>query len=567
MVKYLGIDIGDGESAAAMVQENGAVLPQVLSLGTTKSILSVVGEQNGKPVIGDQALLNPGVKNICARFKSRFLSDPSARVPIAAFARGLRELLSGALSGQDELQVALGCPAGWSSSERQEYAALVGAAGFPNLHTVAESRAAFLYAHYDKDIGLSPEELSQPALVVDIGSSTTDFAYIVEGKETELGVFGDVRLGGGLLDQLILEDAVRSSGKADKFQAVFAQYPSWCSFCELEARKAKEAYFSDEEAWKDQNCVRRVSVFADVSSVLNLTIRLDGERMRQLLETPVPELGNMTFPDKLREALSQAVQNTAAHPPQQLILTGGASRMAFFREACKAAFPNANVTVCKDPEYCIARGLSIAARVDHKLRAFRQEIERFFESGKLSLDISNHLPALQSKLSPVLVERIMTNCVEPAVKADWTTQEQLQTLIQDNVKQEFAAKGHTPETDEVLTDWIANELKDTQASIDAICQASDVEHAELSLAKLVLNIRLDKLKLLPPVMPKLVADLILWFVHRGMPLLIRGAVRDALNRELTAANGPFAQGLATSLEAELRAQIQANAEKVEIHIS
>lgn len=33
------------------------------------------------------------------------------------------------------------------------------------------------------------------------------------------------------------------------------------------------------------------------------------------------------------------------------------------------------------------------------------------------------------------------------------------------------------------------------------------------------------------------------------------------------ANGPFAQSLATNLEAELRAQIQANAEKVEIHIS
>ncbi len=567
MVKYLGIDIGDGESAAAMVQENGAVLPKVLSLGTTKSILSVVGERNGKPVIGDQALLNPGVENIRARFKSRFLSDPSASVPIATFARGLRELLSGVLSGQDELQVALGCPAGWTSSERQQYAALVGAAGFPNLHTVAESRAAFLYAHYDKDIGLSPEELSQPALVVDIGSSTTDFAYIVEGKETELGVFGDVRLGGGLLDQLILEDAVRSSGKEDKFQAVFAQFPSWRSFCELECRKAKEAFFSDEEAWKDQSYVRRASVFADVSSVLTLTIRLDGARMRQLLETPIPELGNRTFPDKLRQALSQAVQNTAAHPPQQLILTGGASRMAFFREACKEAFPNANVTVCKDPEYCIARGLSIAARVDNKLRAFRQEIERFFESKGLSRDISLHLPALQTKLSPILVKRIMTNCVEPAAKAEFSTLEQLQTAIQDNVKQEFAAKGHTPETDAVLADWIANELKDTQASIDTICQASDVERADLSLAKLGLNVRLDKLSLLPPLLPQLVTNVILKFVFHQIPSLMKSAVQNALNRELTAANGSFAQGLATSLEAELRTQIQANAEKVEIHIS
>ena len=41
-----------------------------------------------------------------------------------------------------------------------------------------------------------------------------------------------------------------------------------------------------------------------------------------------------------------------------MILTGGASRMAFFQQACREAFADALVVLCPEPEFSIARGLA-----------------------------------------------------------------------------------------------------------------------------------------------------------------------------------------------------------------
>lgn len=89
--------------------------------------------------------------------------------------------------------------------------------------------------------------MRQSALVIDIGSSTTDFAYIVDGHQQELSLFGDANLGGGLLDAMILARAVAASSDRQALEAVFASSPAWHSYCELEARRLKETYFTDEE--------------------------------------------------------------------------------------------------------------------------------------------------------------------------------------------------------------------------------------------------------------------------------------------------------------------------------
>ena len=73
-MKYFGIDLGDGETAVAMVTGDGAVVPQILTLGNTKSILSLVGtDENNDIVVGENVLLDFNVKTRNARFKSRFL--------------------------------------------------------------------------------------------------------------------------------------------------------------------------------------------------------------------------------------------------------------------------------------------------------------------------------------------------------------------------------------------------------------------------------------------------------------------------------------------------------------
>ena len=219
-MKYLGIDIGDGESAITVVSDDGSVIPSVIPLGHTKNIRSIVGDLNEEPIIGDNAVLNAAVVHRSARFKSRFLTDASAQDDIRRFADGLYKLMRESVK-DEQLDIALGCPADWPPEAKQKYAAIITSAGFSDIHTVSESRAAYLYAHYSKEMKLSKDDLAKPTLVIDIGSSTLDYAYIVNGKERNVGVFGENHLGGGILDELILNYAVAKSNHATRIREIF----------------------------------------------------------------------------------------------------------------------------------------------------------------------------------------------------------------------------------------------------------------------------------------------------------------------------------------------------------
>lgn len=565
-MKFIGIDIGDGESAAAVLNDTGAVLPRVVDLGAYQSLLSVVGEAGGKPLVGQDVLLEPKARGVSARFKSRFLTDPDAAGTIEKFAQGLREKLAPTLQSGD-FSIALGCPAGWTAHDRAHYADLVRGAGFPNLHAVAESRAAFLYTHYDTDINLSPEELAQPTLVIDIGSSTTDFAYIVEGKETDVGVFGANHLGGGQLDGLILEDAVAQSDRREEIEKAFRAYPTWRNYCELEARKLKETYFRQESLWVEHPCEVTSTIWADVNAPLKLGFSLNREKIQALLNRPLEGGGSQSFLERLRAYLRAAVERTAAHPPRQLILTGGASRMEFFQQECRSAFPDAKLTVCRDPEFSIARGLSIAARLDCSLERFRGRIDQFFKEGFLREDIRQNLHFLIRELTPVLEERIMTRCVEPVRKEKGMDALQRQEELRERIRKEFEENPCTPETDAIVAGWIGARLTASQERLDGICEENGVDRADMRLARLGLRVSLDKLRLnlVRAQFLELFREFLYNTLHVGKTP--RRQVREALEKELGKPDGDFSKRLIGDLEAELRQQIQDNIEKVEIHIS
>src|SRR5699024_2998842 len=140
---------------------------------------------------------------------------------------------------------------------------------------------AFLYARHARGLRVDPALMLKSALVIDIGSSTTDFAYIVDGHQQELSLFGDTNLGGGLLDAVILERAVKASPDRKELEQVFAQSPAWYSYCELEARKLKEAYFTDEEKWQEAALRRQLIVCYDRTLMLELS--LDAKAVEEIV--------------------------------------------------------------------------------------------------------------------------------------------------------------------------------------------------------------------------------------------------------------------------------------------
>lgn len=93
-MKILGFDLGDGESAVTLLDEDSTVEPRVLPLCGRNSLLSAVGVKNGRIVIGEEASVTDGAAEAKVRFKSRYLTDPSASADVRAFAQGVMNELT-----------------------------------------------------------------------------------------------------------------------------------------------------------------------------------------------------------------------------------------------------------------------------------------------------------------------------------------------------------------------------------------------------------------------------------------------------------------------------------------
>jgi len=579
-MKYIGIDIGDGESAVTEVAHEGALIPSVLPIGEKDSIRSIVGKLNGVPVIGDTVVLNHMVTNRSARFKSRFLYDASAREDLRLFAQGLYKHLSAALH-DDKLKIALGCPAAWKEEARTRYAEIVSSAGFTNVYTVSESRAAFLYAHYCNEFNLTPAMLKSPTLVIDIGSSTIDYAYIVEGKERDVGVFGEEQLGAGLLDALLLEKAVSESPCKEDIQAVFDKYPSWKSYGELIARNVKEDYFRSEASWVNTPCSSLAPIYLDVHNALPLKISVTCAEMDKLLDQPISALKDRSFRQAVDDTLERARGMTSEHPPELLIVTGGASRMAFFQDACKKTFPNAQLALCREPEFSIARGLGIAARTDDILSQFRTKVNDYFESGAVNMEVGMHIPHLLPEYVPKVAALLEKKGVLKAVmefKGSLWAPEQFDTYIMDKIGDVLQDKILMQETDEIINTWMTKRLQQTQAKLNELCDLHQIGRADMSLVKIRGEVKIVRVKV--PISLRVLALInrtpVLGQFAKGIQFkdkILHGSnsfMSKQLRRELYASlsdpSGEFAHALSEQLVRELQIQINEQIKKVEIQI-
>ena len=92
-MKIIGFDLGDGESAVALLDEDSTVEPRMLSIGGRASVLSAVGTKEGRIVVGEEANVLSGAKDAKVRFKSRFLTDPDAAGDVRMFAQGVMNQL------------------------------------------------------------------------------------------------------------------------------------------------------------------------------------------------------------------------------------------------------------------------------------------------------------------------------------------------------------------------------------------------------------------------------------------------------------------------------------------
>ena len=488
MEKYYGFDLGDAESAIALLKRGESLEPEILSVNDTKSFITAYALlKNGQLLIGEGACYSPDAVNRKLRFKSRFLTDTvNVTKDIKSFAAGvLGELyLNGDLIKGEDSCFYIGCPAGWDKVAREEYRLIFEQTGFPPSKVISESRAALVSACQSKHLQVGYDILSRPVLVVDIGSSTTDFAYIMGGKEVELQTGGEVFLGGGIMDEILLEEAVESSRDPKKIRKIFEESEAWKSYCEFAARRLKEKYFADEEYWQRNDCSQTVSIHYTTFPT-KLTLRMNPDIAEKLLNKPVERLDGKSFKEVFIESLRRARDAITEKTPELIFMTGGVSKLAAVRDWTREVFPESIVITGSEPEFSVATGLSYCGKIDDDLREFKNEVNRLISSTDVEQIVENNLDNLYHSTIDAMIEPILTNAAIPVVDRWRNGEIDKLSEIDKILEEEIENYLHTDEARNLMMKPVAAWLKKVSYALEEytipICTKYNVPYSALSL--------------------------------------------------------------------------------------
>ena len=486
MDKYYGFDLGDAESAISRLGKKDAGAPEVLSVREAKSFITAYAQlESGELLIGESACYDTSAVKRSLRFKSRFLTDPQSEKDVKRFAAGvLGELYAdGNLVKNDDCCFYIGCPAGWDRAARERYRRIFEDTGYPPARIVSESRAALISACQSKHFQVGYDIMSKPVLVVDIGSSTTDFAFIMGGKEVELQTAGEVRLGGGIMDELLLEESIRLSPDSDAVRRALDASPPWRSYCEFAARRLKEQYFSDEDYWVDNDCCKTVRILSNPGA--KLTLRMDRKIADRILNRGAAQLNGKSFREAFCDSLLELRSKLADQSPELLFLTGGVSRLPAIRDWCSEVFSESVVITGAEPEFSVSRGLAWSGRIDEELRQFRAEVNELIDSSAVEQIVENRIDDLYRRIVDALVEPILRSVAVPVF--DRWRNDEIRRLsdIDDVMQKEIEAWLHSDEAQALLMRPIAEWLKPVAYDIEEktmpICLRHNVPYRAMSL--------------------------------------------------------------------------------------
>lgn len=503
---YFGFDLGDGESCIHWTKDGSTGMVNVVPISGRGSFLSATGKLAGNVMIGHAVKENQeNAEDVHVCFKRHFLeNNPETNRVIRDFARGvLAELRKNADVGAyvDDPENAcfiVGCPAGWKPEDRERYRQLLMEAGLKNVKIVSESRAAFENALHSTENAIDPDMMRQTVLIIDIGSSTLDFAYVKDGNEYAVSTMGNVLLGGGLMDEMIVLHSLElqeaeTPGLVREIRALMEESDAKKSRLMLAVREMKEDYFRHEDMFLEENRTleKTVKLFGN-GRVYKVKLTLSPDIVENwLISRPHPLLDGQSFEDRLRDSLVSVYEQTRKQQvPELVILTGGPSRMQFFQELCRNQFRTSRVIVSDNPEYDISRGLVFVGSVDENMTACIRDIKAYAESDAVEERIECAVPGLVRNISQPLSDSILTHCVKPAFNA-WRNGE-LATLndFEEEAKGriEWFMNSSSMQTaiQEQVEPWSEEVIHGIEMDI---CEISRKHHVEFSISHGALNIQ------------------------------------------------------------------------------
>jgi hypothetical protein len=423
ITEVIGFDLGHGETALAHIYVNDSDKtsePELLEIfGGAKNIITAIGYYPDHPEqkiwIGESALINPNIKESYITFKKKPSGDLKYLNIMSDYIKFIYEnqIKQGRIKEKESFFV-VGCPSEWTQDRAmvKAYEQLFSDAGIQRVKVVAESRAAYIHAVEKRMLNMA--QLKGCAIVIDLGSSTTDITLLDQNKNS-IPIDVGRELGAALIDKAIFQRAFENHRDKVELEDIFGSYPHFKNRCELVCRKVKEAYFSAPENYQESGQYAG-GVFAKMQGIY-FEPEVDGHVMNEILNTPIVDLGDglQTWPNafmnelvKLKQELEVRQQSEISNEFSGVILlTGGASRMDFVRKICEQVFPQASVESDKTPEFCIARGLARWGRVEINTSQFSKDVEKFCISN-IRPEVAKQIDSLYDSISAVLADKIIS---------------------------------------------------------------------------------------------------------------------------------------------------------------
>ncbi len=461
-IKIIGFDLGHGETSLSEVGvDNQDSSPKSLSINGKKSQITAIAYHPERGIlIGEKACKCDNVTIFEIGFKNRQFNQVTFKKNIKEFVNTIYKNLIDVSHIQkiNNNRFVIGCPSGWSQEERESYKQLL-AACLPNEVTVVkESRAAFMEAKESNLFDI--KQLQESLLVIDIGSSTTDYTIVNSMSDNPID-FG-YNLGASLIDKEILkttlechrqyregreeilrlrevlsDEEILQLEEISELENIFEQEPVHKNRCELKCRKAKEEYFFDQDDYEENNIVNCGT--ESIQRKYKFLPLVNGKTMSAILNQPLAELGNKSWSHAFRDNLQAVKQKLVEQDiqPSAILLTGGPSKMSFVLEICKEIFPDASCKKDGEPELTIAKGLARCGRVDIRIGMFMEEIKQLLDC-KLTYIVENHLPTVFQQLAEELANGLVEEVIKTQVQC-WRNREiirltDLESAIEETAK-------------------------------------------------------------------------------------------------------------------------------------
>ncbi len=416
-LRIVGFDLGHGETSVAMCFALSEQQPRDLEIIKNRKVVMTVAVRDGQGRIhiGADALkrVDPDKAVSHVRFKGASLSDPKTREPIAMFVERSVELLAerdpALAQGRGVTRFVVGCPSGWDDGTMGTYRTLLSGAGMGDVDVVRESRAAFVYALESDELKMTKGDLLGDVLIVDVGSSTTDFTFM-RGLQEQVTDFGHNALGAGLFDEMLRDHFERTHKDARRIAKIFERYPVLRHKFEIKCRELKEAYFGDRQA-------REYFVIEGNPEIL-IPLEATDELMDKLLARKLDVLDGQSWPEAMETALRDVRRKIGNKDPKLVLATGGASRMDLVHKAVARVFPASEFLQSTEPEHTISRGLAMAGRIQYKSDGMEAEISALSSHGGALDDlVEDTLPDLFQRIAEGIAVRVTDDVLVPQVEA------------------------------------------------------------------------------------------------------------------------------------------------------